>query len=120
MLTKMVHSNKRPQKLPDNTSSDEEVPTRYLTTEEREVTIPGSAHAMCIALSTSLAQGNPVVPCGFLKPKYKTCQRRKPQNPTMETAVQTEQKVKSPPLSPVVSTSKNEQQEKGEGKGQGH
>lgn len=69
MPTIMAKPNKKTQKLPDDTSSDKEVPTRYLTTEEEhERMIPASAQATCSALLAASAQANPVVPRGFPKP----------------------------------------------------
>ena len=50
-------------KLPDDSSSDEEIPEKLKTTpEERAGTIPGSAHATAAALAGQRAQANPVVP----------------------------------------------------------
>ena len=116
----MAESRKAKRNIPDDTSSDEEVPHRLQTTEEeREGTIPGSAIATCVALAAATAQGNPVVPRGLPKPRYETRRRRKPDNPTTETAVQTESKVKTPPVSPVTKSSDNGQQKQTQGSHQG-
>lgn len=82
--------------IPDDSSSDEEVPSRLKTTpEEKDNTIPGSAQATCSALAQQSAQSNPTVPRGL--------PRRRNGKKTMVTqSQQTETTLRTPPVSPIV------------------
>ena len=94
----MAHSR---APIPDDSSTDEEVPQYLKTTQEEiEGTIPPSTIADAICRATATAQGNPTVERGLpTAPRRK--KHTKAKNPLRSTAVQTEGTLQSTHLSPI-------------------